>query len=134
LRIPQEKKTMNDVHKNDPGPPPDHTTHDPLARMLAHISSYIARRRDGLADPLDPDDPDGLAHQANQIASHLRQFFDLQRTRATSSPEYLESEDRFRREGGLDAHLDFADTETTYQSVFYPPRMIANDILGGKQI
>ena len=55
---------MNDLQKNDlPNSTPDDSAFcDPLVRMQARLSSYIARRRDDLDAPLDPDDPDGLAH------------------------------------------------------------------------
>ena len=123
---------MNDLQKNDlPNSTPDDSAFcDPLARMQARISSYIARRRDDLDvplnpddpdDPDNPDDPDGLAHKISQIASHLHQFLRLKRDFSSHSPDRMESTDQYRREGGIDAHwgLFLTDPEDLpYQSLF----------------
>ena len=90
---------MNSLQKNNPGTPPDHTPHDPLARMQARLSSCIAPRRDGLADPPTPDDP------AGRFAS------------------------RFRQQGGLDVdypELSGLD-EASYRSIFVACDSTAHD-------
>jgi hypothetical protein len=120
---------MNDLQKNDlPNSTPDDSAFcDPLARMQARLSSYIAHRRDDLDAPLDqddpdgPDDPDSLAHKVSQIASHLHQFLGLIRSLSSHSPEHIESTDRHRREGGFDAHWGHFLTDPEdlpYQSLF----------------
>ena len=62
---------MNDLQKNDlPNSTPDDSAFcDPLVRVQTRLSSYIARRRDDLGDPLDSDDPDGLAHAGVLVSS-----------------------------------------------------------------
>ena len=123
---------MNDLQKNDlPNSTPDDSAFcAPLARMQARISSYIALRRDDLDAPLNPDDPDGLAHKVSQIASHLHQFLGLIRERSSCSPDRIESTDQYRREGGFDAHwgLFLTDPEDLpYQSLFIPQHPTTRD-------
>lgn len=65
---------MNDLPKNDlPNSTPD------TSAFCGSLASYIARRRDGLDDLLDPDDPASLAHKVSHLALHLHQFLDLKR-------------------------------------------------------
>jgi hypothetical protein len=114
---------MNSLQKNNPGTPPDHTTHDPLARMQARLSSYIAPRRDGLAAPPTPDDP------AGRLASPFRQSFGLLRTRTTSSPEDIKIQDGFRWQGwpgAYDPELSGLD-EASYFSIFVACDSTAHD-------
>ncbi|MCK4314826.1 MAG: hypothetical protein KAX24_03555 [Anaerolineae bacterium] len=123
---------MNDLQKNDlPGSTPDDSAFcDPLARVQARLSSYIAHRRDDLDAPLDPDDPDGLAHKVSQIAFHLHQFLGLIRDFSSCSPDRIESIDQYRREGGIDAHCGhlYKDPEDLpYQSLFISQHPTARD-------
>ena len=119
---------MNDIQKNnlqENDPPvsmPDDTTFsDPLARMQTRLSCYIARRRDGLENPLDPD---GLAHKVGQLAFHLHQFLSLIREFSRYSPEMIEDTDRFRQAGCLDAYPQFTDIDTETSS--YPSPFVSH--------
>ena len=124
---------MNDIQKhnlqkNDPpvSMPDDTTFSDPLARMRTRLSCYIARRRDGLEDSLDPDDPDGLAHKVGQLAFHLRQFLSLKRDLSSLSPEMIEGIDNFRQAGGLDAYPQFTDIDTETETSPYQPVFVSH--------
>ena len=109
----RKSKTMNDLQNDDSsGSMPGDSTCDPVARMRARLSCYIARRWDGLDDSLDPDDPDGLAHKIGQIASHLDQSLSLSRELSSFPPGFTEALDRCREAGGVDAYFASAYPDT----------------------
>lgn len=134
---------MNDVQKNNlqendsPGSMPADTTFpDPLTHMQTRLSSYVARRQHGLEDSIDPADPDGLARQVGQLASHIDQCLCLIRELSAYPPEMIEDTDNFLREGGLDAYPGFTDIDTMpYQSLFvsHDPTAPDSDSAGDSQ-
>ena len=109
-----------------------------LRHVRARLSRYTAHRRDRLHPQEDSDE---LARLYGQCASHLRPFLEAVYTFRTYPAGEIESQDEFRRMGGIEAFLearcgstDETDTEDPacpYRPIFAPHRPIARDLEGG---